>query len=278
VLKQDWAYTGGNVTAVSKDSHANKEFIEDNADKLYTYEELCAAYAEYREVWNDMTHHRTKKSRRETYFASINPETMRVIDGDIIDMFWQETELPSEFTSSGITIQVNKQRYSYEVLDDKGMPDMVFRRENTGRQFFVKYDPDDMSEVWLCSKSSVGTRLICKAQPYAVIHRAIQEQSESEMMFIRAMIDANKQERVARQMEGYQFDVSQGIAPEQHGLRSSRLRGISRRDQERIADKYFVSMTSEWQERCEPLGVGEDAKIISNMTFDDVEANLISKF
>ena len=280
VLKQDWAYTGGNVTAVSKDSHANKEFIEDNADTLYTYEELCAAYAEYREVWNDMTHHRTEKSRRETYFASINPETMRVIDGDIIDMFWQETELPSEFTSSGITIQVNKQGYSYEVLDDNGMPDMTFRRENTGRQFFVKYDPDDMSEVWLCSKSSVGTRLIRKAQPYAVIHRAIQEQSESEMMFIRAMTEANKQERVSRQLEGYEFDLEHGIAPEQHGLRSSRLRGISRRDLERISDQYYVSMTSapEWQERCEPIGVGEDVKMISNLTYDDIEANLISKF
>lgn len=281
VLKQDWAYTGGNVTAVSKDSHANKEFIEDNADNLYTYEELCAAYAEYREVWNDMTHHRTEKSRRETYFASINPDAMRVIDGDIIDMFWQETELPSEFTSSGITIQVNKQRYSYEVLDDNGMPDMTFRRENTGRQFFVKYDPDDMSEVWLCSKSSVGTRLISKAQPYAVIHRAIQEQSEGEMKFIQATTELNKQARIYRQMEGYQFDLEQGIAPEQHGLRSSRLRGLSRRDQERIADQFYISMTSapeEWQKRCEPVGVGEDTKIISNMTFDDIEANLISKF
>lgn len=280
VLHKDWRFTGQNITAISKESRANIEFIEDNADNLYTYEELCAAYAEYREVWNDMPHHRTKKSRRETYFASVNPDALRIFDNDIVDMFWQETELPSEFTNSGIRVQVNQQSYSYEVFGADGMPDMAFRRENTGRKFFVKYDPDNMTEVWLCSKSTVGTRLIAKAQPYAVIHRAIQEQSENEMMFIRTMTEANKQERISRQMEGYRFDVEQGIAPEQHGLRSSRLRGISRRDLERISDQYYVSMTSatEWQERCEPIGVGEDVKMISNLTYDDIEANLISKF
>lgn len=280
VLHKDWRFTGQNITAISKESRANIEFIEDNADNLYTYEELCAAYAEYREVWNDMPHHRTKKSRRETYFASVNPDALRIFDNDIVDMFWQETELPIEFTNSGIRVQVNQQSYSYEVFGADGMPDMAFRRENTGRKFFVKYDPDNMTEVWLCSKSTVGTRLIAKAQPYAVIHRAIQEQSENEMMFIRTMTEANKQERISRQMEGYRFDIEQGIAPEQHGLRSSRLRGISRRDLERISDQYYVSMTSatEWQERCEPIGVGEDVKMISNLTYDDIEANLISKF
>lgn len=280
VLHRDWRFTGQNITAVSKDSRANAEFIEDNFESLYTYEELCAAYAEYREVWNDMKHSRTGKSRRETYFSSINTEVEGVLDYNIVDWFWRETEQPSEFTSSGITIQVDKQSYTYEVFDDGGLPDMAFRRENTGRQFFVKYDPDDMSQVWLCTHTAVGTRHIRKAQPYAVVHRAIQEQTPDELMFIRTMTEANKRERVARQVEGYEFDLEHGIAPEQHGLRSSRLRGLSRRDQERLSDEYYISMTEapEWQQRCEPVAVGEETKIISNMTFEDIEASLISKF
>ena len=280
VLHRDWRFTGQNVTATSIDSRANKEFIEDNVDNLYTFEEMCAAYAEYREMWNDMPHHRAGKSRREVYFASMNPETSKVTRGDIVDMFWQETELPSEFTSSGITIQVGGQRYTYEVFDENEMPDMMWRAANTGRQFFVKYDPDDMSEVWLCSKSIVGTRLIKKAKPYATIHRAIQEQSEDEMMFIRTMTEANKQARFARQMEGYMFDVEQGIAPEQQGLRSGRLRGLSRRDQERIADGYVVNVSAmpEWEGRCEPISVGEETKVISNLLADEVEYNLITRF
>lgn len=278
VLHRDWRFTGQNVTATSAKSRANTEFIEDNVDNLYTYEELCAAYAEYREVWNDMPHHRTGESRRKMYFESVNPEVhqTRVQERDMIDMFWRETEQPCEFTNSGITIQVDRQRYTYEVLGDDGMPDMSFRAKNTGRQFFVKYDPDDMSQVWLCLHTAVGTRRVCMAKPYTVIHRAIQEQSAEELAFIREMTEQGKRERIARQMEGYQFDLEQGVAPEQQGLRSSRLRGLSRRDQERIADEYFVTMTSEWQDRAEPVSVGEELKVISNMTFD--EASIIQKF
>lgn len=277
VLHKDWRFTGQNITATSIDSRANKEFIEDNVDSLYTFEELCVAYAEYREVWNDMIHHKAKKSRRVMYQASKNAEAPRLSDYDYFDMFWRETAIPSEFTSSGITIQVDKQTYTYEVFEENGLPDIAFRTNNTGRQFFVKYDPDDMSRVWLCSRTAAGTRLVREAKPYAVIHRALQEQTPGEMQFIRTMVEANKQARFSRQMEGYMFDIEQGIAPEQHGLRSSRLRGLSRRDQERIADEYYVSMTMpEWQERCEPISVGEDSKMISNMTYDEV--NLINKF
>lgn len=278
VLHKDWRFSGQNITATSAKSRANTEFIEDNVDNLYTYEELCAAYAEYREVWNDMPHHRTGESRRKMYFSSINPEVhhTRVQDRDMVELFWRETEQPSEFTNSGITIQVDRQRYTYEVMGDDGMPDMRFRAENTGRQFFVQYDPDDMSRVWLCTHTAVGTRKVRMAEPYAVVHRAIQEQSVEEMTFIREMTEIGKRERVARQMEGYQFDLEQGVAPEQFGLRSSRIRGLSRRDQERIADEYYVTMTSEWQDRVEPISVGEEMKIISNITFD--EASLISKF
>ena len=280
VLHSDWRFTGQNMTATSRDSHINKEFIEDNYDNLYTYEEMCAAYAEYRERWNDRLHPRLRKPRREVYFDSVNPECERMLDYDIMDAFWRDTEMPSEFTASGITVQVDKRSYTYEVFDENGLPDMAFRRQYTGQQFFVKYDPDDMTQVWLCTKTSIGMRRIRKAQPYAVVHRAIQDQTTDELQFIRTMTEANKHERIARQMEGYQFDLDQGIAPEQHGLRSSRIRGISRRDQERISDEYFVSVMAapEWQERCEPVGVGEDLKMISNMTYEDVEANLISKF
>ena len=94
------------------------------------------------------------------------------------------------------------------------------------------------------------------------------------------MTEANKQARFARQMEGYMFDVEQGIAPEQQGLRSGRLRGLSRRDQERIADGYVVNVSAmpEWEGRCEPISVGEETKVISNLLADEVEYNLITRF
>ena len=113
VLHADWRFTGQNITATSRDSRPNLEFVEANADGLYTFEELCRAYADYRERWNDMRHPDSKMSRREMYLRSENPEAPALSRYDYMEMFWRETERPSEFTSSGITIQVEGQRYTY---------------------------------------------------------------------------------------------------------------------------------------------------------------------
>lgn len=280
VLHADWRFTGQNITATSRDSRPNSEFIGANVDNLYTFEEMCAAYADYRQRWNDLRHPESKMSRREMYLRSQNPEAPALSQYDYMEMFWSVTERPSEFTSSGITIQVAGQRYSYEVLDAEGHPDMEFRRSNTTRKFFVRYDPDDITRVWLCTKPAVGgLRMVVPAVPYAVVHRAIQEQTPEEQAFLRETLEANKRERILRQMEGYELEVAHGVAPEQHGLRTPRLQGLSSRAQERLLDRYADAALSDCppqEERCEPIAVGQVEKQISNMTFDEV--SLISKF
>lgn len=280
VLHADWRFTGQNITATSRDSRPNSEFIGANVDNLYTFEEMCAAYADYRQRWNDLRHPESKMSRREMYLRSQNPEAPALSQYDYMEMFWRVTERPSEFTSSGISIQVAGQRYSYEVLDAEGHPDMEFRRSNTTRRFFVRYDPDDMTRVWLCTKPAVGgLRMVVPAVPYAVVHRAIQEQTPEEQAFLRETLEANKRERILRQMEGYELEVAHGVAPEQHGLRTPRLQGLTSRAQERLLDCYADAALSDCtpqEEHCEPVAVGQVEKQISNMTFDEV--SLISKF
>lgn len=274
VLHADWRFTGQNITATSRDSRPNSEFIGANVDNLYTFEEMCAAYADYRQRWNDLRHPESKMSRREMYLRSQNPEAPALSQYDYMEMFWSVTERPSEFTSSGITIQVAGQRYSYEVLDAEGRPDMEFRRSNTTRKFFVRYDPDDMTRVWLCTKPAVGgLRMVAPAVPYAVVHRAIQEQTPEEQAFLRETLEANKRERIRRQMEGYELEVAHGVAPEQHGLRTPRLQGLSSRAQERLLDRYADAALSDCtlqEEHCEPVAVGQVEKQISNMTFDQM--------
>ena len=266
VIHTDWRFTGQNITAKSRDSRPNSEFVAANVENLYTFEEMCAAYADYRQRWNDMRHPESKMSRREMYLRSQNPEAPALSQYDYMEMFWRVTERPSEFTASGITIQVDGQRYSYEVLDAEGRPDMEFRRSNTTRKFFVRYDPDDMTRVWLCTKPAVGgLRMVAPAVPYAVIHRAIQEQTPEEQAFLRETLEANKRERVRRLMEGYELEVAHGVAPEQHGLRTPRLQGLKPKEQERLMDRYAVTE----EQNCEPVSVGQVEKQISNMTFDE---------
>ncbi|MEG0807637.1 MAG: kinase [Alistipes sp.] len=282
VLHRDWRFTGGNITDKSPESRPNMEFIEANADQLYTYEELCAAYAQYREVWNEMPHPRTGISRREMYRTSVNAQAPELTTIDLMEMFWLETKEPSTFTGSGITITVDNISYTYEVYDAQGLPDMAFRASNTTRKFYVRYDPDDMSIVRLCTKTATGTRIVAEARPYALRPRAIQEQSSEDVDFYRTTIELNKQERIRRQMENYSLEVEHGVAAEQHGLRSPQLRGLSKRDAERLSDQYLMQVVPiataapRGDDHCEPITVGQVEKQVSNMTFDQV--SFLSKF
>lgn len=283
VLAQDWAYTGGNITCKTKDARPNKEFQAANFDALYTYEELLAAYAEFRQAWNDMPRPCSKVSRREAYLSSENPDTVPLTQEDLRDLFWEQTEKPSEYTSSGIEIQVDNRSYAYEVFDEAGMPDAEFNGRNIGRKFYVRYDLEDMTRVWLYEKTSCGMRCVRSAEPYATIHRALQEQTTTEQDFIRATADANKRGRVQRQQEGYDIEAEFGMAPEQNGLRTPKILGISARELERLHDREVannlrtsteqpanITLPDEEEDAmCEPVGVGLAEKVISNMTYDE---------
>lgn len=280
VLKKDIFFTGMNVTAKKIYSRPRMEYIEANRDKCYTFEEVCEAYGRYREVWNDRPYPATRTSRRERYYASANFETAALTAYDMVDMFWSETE--AEFTSMGIEIQVGGVKRAYEVFDADGNPDYEFRERNTGRRFVVKYDPDDMSWIWLNERSSVGVRPVCKAYPYAAVHRAMQEQMPEEQRFIRESVEANKRGRIRRRLEGYAIEAEHGVAPEQHGFRTPRIAGISKRDEERIYDDMVIYPSAaahgEADDECTPLTEGEVQKQISGMVYSDIDYRTLNKF
>jgi hypothetical protein len=235
VLHRDWRFTGTNISA--KTGRANIEFVDANRESLYTLSELKTAYMEAREQWNAMPHPKTGRPRLEMYLNSQNPETQPIDRLDMIEMFWLYTGKPSTFTSAGITIQVNNQKYTYEPLDEFGMPDMDFRRRHTGQQFLVQYDPHDMTHVRLYVESPLGKRYVADAYPYIEVHRAIQEQEDGERSFLVRQNYINQHERIVRQIEAAALEEEHGVAPEQHGLNRPRLRGISARLQEDLGER-----------------------------------------
>lgn len=260
VLHADWRFTGGNMS--SKDAwKINREFLEANKDKLYTYEELLAAYAEARNTWNAMKHYRTGIAHEEMYRTSVNPDTKPVTDLDMIDLFYLTTECPSPFTADGITIQFRNRKYTFEVLTDDGRPDYAWRRENTGREFFVRFDPQRLDRALLYVDTPMGLRYEAVAWPYLAVRRNIQEQRPGDMELIQLNDEANKRERVRRQIEAHALELEHGVAPEQHSLRTPTLKGISEREYERLADAVMVMLA---EPQSEPIALGEYEKMISN--------------
>lgn len=85
------------------------------------------------------------------------------------------------------------------------------------------------------------------------------------MDLIRWNDEANKRERVRRQIEAHALEMEYGVAPEQHGLRTPVLKGITEREYERLADTVVVVPA---EATAEPLAVGEYTKAVSNMDID----------
>lgn len=262
ILGQDWRFTGGNISA--KDAwKINREFVEANKESLYTYEELLAAYAEARRKWNAVN------GRMAAYQASVNPATEAVSRIDMVNLFWIRTDRPSKFTADGISIQYQKRRYTYEVLTADGRPDYEWRKVNTGREFIVKFDPMKMDMAMLFERTATGLRYVATAYPYLTVHRNIQEQKDGDMALIRRNDSENKRMRVQRRIENHALEMEHGVAPEQNGLTTPALKGISEGEFETLADAVAVVAYPEAPDLTE---IGPFNKELSNMDYNPLDA------
>lgn len=238
VLHQHWYFTGQNITAKSAKSKVNAEFVLANIEALPTKEEVIATYMSCREQWNSMPHHKYQGTRMECYLGSMNEEATAVSPVLKRDIFWLRTRDEITYTTSGITITVKGQQYKYEVLGADGMPDVRFLSNNVNRKYVVEYDPHNLETVRLSIlDKNYGLQFVTEAKPYIQNHRALQDQIEGERSFIARQDMANKKERVRRDLANHALELEYGVAPEQHGLQTPRLKGISDKEYERFADE-----------------------------------------
>ena len=271
VLHKDWRFTGQNITAKKMSSRPNLEFIEENKDSLYTLEELKDAYAKATKEWNEMAHPAYGKSRQEAYDSSVNEETQQVTAHDMVDMFWVTAKRMSTFTDQGISVTIKKQKRQYEVMSQPGVPDHEWRRQHTYERFVVKYDPYDFGSVRLYKKEVDGSlRFERVAEPYVVIHRAIQEQTEGEAAFIRQEQAANTTDRIERTVAGREIEKAHGVMPEQHGLRSPKPKGMTAAERRQIERRTGIYSKSP-----EEYKIGRKTKQVSLEDWAEVETAVV---
>lgn len=270
VLHRHWNFTGQNITAKSDTSRPNLEFIAANRQSLPTRDELMKTYAKCREEWNMMKHPSTGINRWQMYEESQNPATEIATESAIIETFWMQTREDVIFTSQGITITVGGKQMQYEVFAKPGVPDHEWRRHNTLQAFTVRYDPEDLSSVRLYRRDKAGQlRFERIASTYMTIHRGIQEQSEGEAGFIRQEQAADREDRIARQVEARAIELEHGTAPEQNGMQTPKLKGANeemQREIERRTRAYRIKAG---------LEVGQVSKTVSLLTFDQIDESAL---
>ena len=271
VLHKDWRFTGQNITAKKMSSRPNLEFIEENKDSLYTLDELKYAYTKATKEWNSMQHPAYGKSRQDVYDSSVNEETQVVTTHDMVDMFWVTAKRMSTFSDQGICVTIKKQKRQYEVMSSPGVPDHEWRRQHTYERFVVKYDPYDFGSVRLYKKEADGSlRFERVAEPYVVIHRAIQEQTEGEAAFIRQEQAANTTDRIERTVAGREIEKAHGVMPEQHGLRSPKPKGMTAAERRQIERRTGIYSKSP-----EEYKIGRKTKQVSLEDWANVETAVV---
>lgn len=281
VLHKRWNYTGGNVTDKKLNSKPNLEFINQNEYKLPTFDEMIEIYRACRDEWNNMPHPATGIPRIEMYRMSENPETTLVTEIDKVRMFWLTKDKPSTYTNAGISFELGKQKYEYEVYDAEGLPDYNFSLKNTGREFIVKYDPMDMTHIELYEKTASGSKYRATATPRVVVSRATQEQTFEDRSHIVRSINLSKEILANVQLEGEDFDLSEQIAAEFFDFSTPKIKNLSPKKMKEFRDKHAAGEMKpvlgfpEKEEKTELItvdssSIGEYMKEVSNLTYDDL--------
>lgn len=285
VLHEIWYFTGQNVNTKKLNSKPNIEFIEENAYALPTLEELKAIYKKCRDKWNnEEKHYATAIPHMEMYRLSENPEAQPITDIDLMQMFWLCNPKAVTYTNYGLQIEINKQKYHYDVYAPDGLRDEAWALHNTGREFTVMYDPMDMTRIELWRNTATGPKYSATATPKVTISRATQERTPEESSFMRHTIERNKEVMAAIHLEGERFDLDQQIAAELFQLSTPRPKNISKKKMQECREKYDrgeldiplslpQKRLQEEEEADTTLNystVGEYTKALSNLTLDEL--------
>lgn len=226
-LKQDWYFTGQNITTKSDESKANMEFITANKSNLPTLSEIKERYAQRRKEWNSAPHHATGKPRIEMYLSSENPETAPIELWDMVDLFWLQRNKPVMLSAYGLQFTEKKVQYNYMKYTEDGMPDLKWLQTNIDTKFTVKFDPEDMTIIQIYKDTPLGLRHEATLTTKVEIHRGKQEQEEWEAGFIKKINDANKELRKDAVESMDEILEQHGMSAEDYGLNSPKIKGVN---------------------------------------------------
>ena len=201
VLKRMPWFTGANVTAKGDENRPDLEWIKANLNLLpRSLEELEEQYIALREEWNQRKHHRTGVARIEMYETSHNEALTPFTNADYEALFLLTRPRTIRFEGRGLVVESNGQEYAYDAYteeDGKLLVDFEWRLKNIGQDFVVRYDPEDLSKLYLYKETANGLRFERIVSSKVVVARAIQEQSQGDAEYIRYIQQADKEARLA---------------------------------------------------------------------------------
>lgn len=310
VLKRMPWFTGANVTAKGEENRPDLEWIKANLNLLpRSLEELEEQYEALREEWNLRKHHRTGVARIEMYETSHNEALTPFTEADYEALCLLTRSRTIRFEGRGLVLESGKQEYAYdaytETQDGKLLVDFEWRLKNIGQEFVVRYDPEDLSKLYLYKETANGLRFERIVTSKVVVARAIQEQTSSDAEYIRYIQQADKEARLALVAEQRAITATWqvgkvSLAPDPKGTNAKEREALDRQvdlltqeklqrnetkgipttpTPEPIPTAISLSTTKQKKRAIQPRGI-EPAVAYKNdslRTWDEVEVKVVEK-
>ncbi len=187
VTNKMWFSDGQSITVRNDDNKMNKDFIMEHKHKLKTTAELEQAFALCVRFWNEAQHPKLNCSRQEAYNHSMAYREELSMQ-DVQDLMWiEQSKRPITYKAHGLDLWLGDKLYQYEVYDAYGNIDLDFRKNNIGKKFIVRYDPEYLDQyISLCEKDANGNLLtISHAQPkrsFTDIPKLMKEGEKAQML------------------------------------------------------------------------------------------------
>ncbi len=242
-LKRDWFFTGQNIQAKKIESKANMEFITANSDNLPTLDEIKEIYKQRRNEWNNAKHPKYDQSRIALYYGSVNEATPKVDIMDMVEMFWILRTKTVKFIAYGLTFEENKIKYTYTKYTDDQLPDFEWIRQNVDKDFHIRFDPENMHEVYIYDKDSNDElRFVTRLGRKITTSRAIQEQEKYETEYLAKVQKLSKESRITSKNEMDAILERFGDRPEDNVLRTPHILGVEKSGKKRGRPKQDKSL------------------------------------
>jgi len=144
VVTKFWNTDGQGVTVKTDDAKANADFLKKYKDHLPTRDQALKQWEMAVRTWNSGKHSLKGKTRNDVYNEEMLEKEPLELHEIMRYMWIEEKKKPITYRAEGISVEVNKTVYKYEVYDRDGNIDMDFRWKHVGSKFIVRYDPDHM--------------------------------------------------------------------------------------------------------------------------------------
>lgn len=203
----NWA--GAGITAKRQSSKVNQDWLKANFKHLPNKEAVKAQIEQAVKDWN------AKVQKPNNIAEGKHREFDSTMAAYLFWTFRMSGEKKVEYTYGihGLKFVLNKRTYFYRVTDDDGLADINFHLQHIGNSFNVKYDPDDLTAVWLYH----GDKAIALAEEIQAVPMAIVDRKEGDGEKIAAQMKRKEEiveERNKRRSEAKQKAAEMQVVAE----------------------------------------------------------------